>query len=248
MKKTLARYAIGIVGLILLVQILFWLGIRFPAQPAPIDVLIEWFTLLFSGAILPDILASSVRVLAGLGLATIVGVGLGVLLAELPRAGQYIRPVVEVIRPIPPIAWIPIAILTFGIGNESAYFIVFLGAFFPIFTNTYFGVRSLPRVLKNVSNSYGIKGLRYFFRVLMPHTLPSIFTGLRIAIGMGWMSVVAAELAGVQGGLGYFIQYSRLLLRIDDVIAGMLFIGVMGTLFVAGLYLIERVVMPWQKK
>lgn len=248
MKSVVLRYALGVLGLIIIIQTLFALGVRFPAQPSPLDVGVEMVRLLISGMILPDIVASSFRVLVGVSIAAFVGIGLGVFLGEFRRIGEYVRPALEVIRPIPPIAWVPIAILVFGIGNESAYFIVFLGAFFPIFTTTYFGVRSLPQVLRRVSESYELSPLTYIHKVSLPHALPSIFSGLRIGIGMGWMSVIAAELAGIQGGLGYFIQYNRLLLNLESVIAGMIYIGLIGVLFVGALYLIEKGVMPWHKR
>lgn len=247
MKSTTRQYFIGTIGLIMLIQILFLLGFRFPAQPSPIEVATEMVDVLRNGTILPDILASSSRVLVGVGLATAIGVSLGILLAEHRRLGDYVRPAIEIIRPIPPIAWIPISILIFGIGNESAYFIVFLGAFFPIFTNTYFGISSLPGVLRRTSKSYELSHLVFVQKILLPWALPSIFSGIRIAIGMGWMSVIAAELAGVQGGLGYFIQYNRLLLNFESIIAGMLYIGLAGTVFIAGLSLIEKRVIPWHE-
>lgn len=246
MSTPIAKRIFGVIGFFIALQILFALNIRFPYQPAPTEILDTFFRLLTSGEILPEIGASVGRVFVGFSIAAICGVLLGLVLAWKKQIGIYLEPILEIIRPIPPIAWIPIAILTLGIGSTAAYFIVFIGAFFPVFTNTYFGAVSTPKLLTNTCRSYGIKGFDYFYKVLFFHTLPYIFTGLRVAAGMAWMSVIAAELAGVQGGLGYFIQYNRLLLQIDYVIAGMLYIGLLGALFAFAIGKLERTCLPWR--
>lgn len=174
-----------------------------------------------------DILTSLQRVIVGFIIASIFGVILGLFFGYEKRLRAF-KFYIELLRPIPPIAWIPIAIILFGLGNTSAYFIVFLGAFFPIFTNTYFGAVSIPAIYKNVASSFEIGKVRYFTKILFFYSLPYIFTGLKIGIGMAWMSVIAAELIGSQSGLGYFIQMNRLLLQTDNVIIGMILIGVFG--------------------
>lgn len=248
MSRSFLKKAIGIIGFFVLLQLLFALHIRFPHQPAPTEVIATFLRLLITGEILPEIQASVMRVFVGFSAAAVCGILVGLILAWKRSVGIYFEPILELIRPIPPIAWIPIAILTFGIGSTAAYFIVFIGAFFPIFTNTYFGAQSMPKLLTNTCRSYGIKGFTYFYKVLFFQTLPYIFTGLRVAAGMAWMSVIAAELAGVQGGLGYFIQYNRLLLQIDYIIAGMLYIGLLGALFAFAIGKLERICLPWRKE
>lgn len=246
--RTLVKRLASVVCLFIFVQGLYVLGVRFPHQPAPTEVISALYHLAISGEILPDIIASALRVLIGLLTAIFSGVALGLLFAWKRVYGDYILPILELIRPIPPIAWIPIAILTFGIGNTSAYFIVFMGAFFPIFTNTYFGATSIPNTLTNTCKSYDIKGCKYFYKVLFFFTLPHILAGIRIAVGMAWMSVIASELVGAQGGLGYFIQYNRLLLRIDYIMAGMIYIGLVGAGFTMIPRLAERMLLPWQRQ
>ena len=246
MRRNIARGLIGVGVFFLGLQLLYVVNIRFPFEPAPFDVVGTCVSLVTSGEIWPDVFSSSIRVFVGVVLAALIAVPLGILLAWKQNISPYINPVLELIRPIPPIAWIPIAILTFGIGDVSAYFIVFIGAFFPLFSNAYFGARSLPKVLRHTCQSYGINGLTYLYKVLFHYSLPNIFTGLKVAVGMAWMSVIAAELAGVQGGLGYFIQYNRLLLRIDYVIAGMIYIGLIGTAFSILVMLAERLATPWR--
>ena len=184
----------------------------------------------------------------GFSLATIVGVGLALLFGYYKTIGEYFRPIVEILRPIPPIAWIPIAILFFGLGNTSAYFIVFLGAFFPIFTNTYFGVASLPKIYKNVASSFELSRFIFFRKILFQFSLPYIFVGLKIGIGMAWICVIAAELIGAQSGLGYFIQLNRLLLQTDKMLVGMILIGIIGYFLNYIISKIEKLTVKWEVK
>lgn len=191
------------------------------------------------------IFASLQRVLVGFLFATILGVSFGILIGY----NKYLHGLkfyIELLRPIPPIAWIPIAIMIFGLGDRSAYFIVFLGAFFPIFTNTYFGVISLPTIYRNVALSFELSKSTYIARIIFFYSLPYMFTGLQIGIGMAWMSVIAAELIGSQSGLGYFIQLNRLLLQTDNIIIGMILIGVMGYLLNRLIDFAEKIVIRWK--
>lgn len=191
-----------------------------------------------------DIGSSLLRILIGFSLAGIIGISFGLLLAY-DRRLKDLKLYIELLRPIPPIAWIPIAIVIFGLGNASAYFIVFLGAFFPIFTNTYFGAISIPAIYKNVASSFEINKAAYFTKILLFFSLPYIFTGLKIGIGMAWMSVIAAELIAAQSGLGYFIQLNRLLLQTDNIIIGMIFIGIIGNLLQKLIDLLEKKIIIW---
>lgn len=145
------------------------------------------------------------------------------------------------------IAWSPFAILMFGIGNMSSVFIVFLGGFFPIFISTVQGIESFPEILKNISSTYRLKGVTFFRRVIFPYTLPYIFTGMKIGIGMCWMCLIAAELISAQNGLGYFIQINRLLLRSENILLGMLIIATIGFLLNRALDAARFLLMPWEK-
>lgn len=191
-----------------------------------------------------DILGSLERVIIGFLLAGIIGIVLGLLIGYNSRF-RNLRIYIELLRPIPPIAWIPIAIIIFGLGDTSAYFIVFLGAFFPIFTNTYFGAISMPTIYKNTALSFEIGKIQFFIKILLYYSLPYIFAGLEIGMGMAWMSVIAAELIGSQSGLGYFIQQNRLLLQTDNVIIGMILIGIIGFLLQKLISSIKRAVIRW---
>lgn len=215
--------------------------------PSPIVLLLSLFESLKDKSLLVDSISSIQRVLVGFVIATIFAIPLGLAAANYKILSYVINPIVELLRPIPPIAWIPLSIIIFGLGNVSSYFIVFLGAFFPIFSNSYLGASSLPQSFKRVALSFEIKPIDYFNKVLLKFSLPYIFTGLKIGIGMAWMSVIASELVSGQSGLGYFIQINRLLLNLDKVIIGMLFIGIIGLFFTRVINLVERKIIVWNK-
>lgn len=246
MKKLIKK----IIVLILLFIVWQLIYIIFPIKgyilPSPLEISKTFFEVLLSKEIFFHIIASLQRVLIGFFIATIFGIILAIILGYYRDIGEYFKPVIEVLRPIPPIAWIPIAILLFGLGNVPAYFIVFIGAFFPIFTNTYFGVISLPQIYKNVTASFELSRLIFIKDILFKYSLPYIFTGLKIGMGMAWMSVIAAELIGAQSGLGYYIQLNRLLLQTDKMLIGMILIGVVGFLLSKTINSLEKKVVKWK--
>jgi len=236
-----------ILSIILLITIYQTVYFLFPIHnyfPSVFQILQALLKNLSNQEIYLDIIASLLRILIGFSIAGIIGISLGLILAYDKRFKE-IKMYIDLLRPIPPIAWIPIAIIVFGLGNSSSYFIVFLGAFFPIFTNTYFGAISIPKIYKNVALSFQIGKIRYFTKILLFFTLPYIFTGLKIGIGMAWMSVIAAELIGAQSGLGYFIQLNRLLLQTDNIIIGMILIGVIGYLLQKIIEFMEKTLVIW---
>jgi ABC-type nitrate/sulfonate/bicarbonate transport system permease component len=194
------------------------------------------------------IIHSLYRVFTGYGAAVLIAVPLGVAMGWSRKLRDALEPLVELIRPIPPLAWIPIAILWFGIGNRSAAFIIFLGAFFPILLNTISGVVSIDRILIEAARTLNASSRDIFLKVLLPGSVPSIMTGLRIGVGIGWMTLVAAEFTGVrQGyGLGYMIMTARDIQRADEILAGMLVIGFIGLLIDVSLQYIERRLIRWR--
>ena len=242
------------IGLILLWQVLSMLGV-IPAYklPAPLSVLYGLKDLVLVGMppghTLPQhILFSLYRVLLGYALAAAAAIPLGIAMGWSVSLRQIVNPVLELIRPIPPLAWIPISILWFGIGIKSAAFIIFLGSFFPILLNTTYGVRSIDPVLMEAARTLNAKDRDIFLKVLVPGSVPSIFTGLRIGMGIGWMTLVAAEFTGVKlgYGLGYMIMTARDIQRADQVLAGMLVIGVVGFLIDLSLRGLENKIVKWQ--
>jgi ABC-type nitrate/sulfonate/bicarbonate transport system permease component len=193
-------------------------------------------------------LYSLYRVALGYAIAALLAIPLGLLVGWSPVLLRTTRPLFEVVRPIPPLAWIPIAILWFGIGIKSAAFIIFLGAFFPILLNTISGVLSIQPILLEAARTLHAKEKDIFLKVLLPGAVPSIFVGMRIGIGIGWMTLVAAEITGVKEGygLGYMIMTARDIQRPDEILAGMLVIGVIGLLIDIGLRTAESKTIKWQ--
>ena len=194
------------------------------------------------------ILYSLERVLWGYGIAVAIGVPLGIVMGWSRRLNALLEPIVELIRPVPPLAWIPIAILWFGIGTQSAAFIIFLGAFFPILLNTINGVLSIDPVLVEAARTLNARDRNIFLKVLIPGSLPSILTGMRIGIGIGWMTLVAAEFTGVKQayGLGYMIMTARDIQRPDQIVAGMIIIGVIGLGIDTGLKRLADYLLQWR--
>lgn len=188
------------------------------------------------------------RVLLGYTIALATAIPLGLLMGWSKTASTLFEPLIEMVRPIPPLAWIPLSILWFGIGINSAAFIIFLGAFFPVLLNTMSGVRGIEPVLIEAARMLNANRRFFFLKVLVPGALPAILTGMRIGIGVGWMSLVAAEFTGVREGygLGYMIMTARDIQRSDEIIAGMLVIGTIGLAIDALLQLTEKLLIRWR--
>lgn len=214
--------------------------------PAPSTLFWAAGDLLRSGALIVHVSASIERVLVGFLLAAVVGLSFGVVLGWFRVLSDFIKPIVEALRPVPPIAWTPLAILWFGVGNAPSYFLVFVGAVFPVFVSTFSAVRNIERTQINAALCLGATPTMLIKDILIPGALPVIFPGLRIALGVGWMCVVAAELIAAQSGLGYMIQQSRLLLQTQYVVTGMIVIGAIGFAMNGVMTLIERWLLPWQ--
>lgn len=213
--------------------------------PAPIDLGRSFYALLVSGELAVDILSSVKRVCVGFALATVAGVSLGVLAGYSKKVSELLTPFFEFLRPIPPIAWIPIAILWFGFGDAPAFFLVFLGAFFPIFINTYWGIRSSKQIYVNVARNFGVGKWVTLSQVIFPASVPYICRGIHIGLGLAWTSVITAELVGAQSGLGYMIQLNRIMLKTSHIVVGMITIGVVGLCMNSILNLITRRLTFW---
>jgi len=221
--------------------------------PSPIKIVLGLKDLLIIGMppghLLPKhILYSLYRVALGFAAAVILGIPVGLWMGWSPRLRRVVNPLVELVRPIPPLAWIPIAILWFGIGMKSAAFIIFLGAFFPILLNTVSGVLAINPIYFEAAQTLNARRKDVFFKVLVPGSIPSIFVGMRIGVGIGWMTLVAAEFTGVRTGygLGYMIMTARDIQRPDEILAGMLVIGLIGYLINGGLKACERKFVKWR--
>ena len=197
--------------------------------PKPIDVLAGIIELIEKGLLLKYIIASLFRVTWGFGLAVLVGVPLGLMLGWWRPAFLALNPVIQALRPISPIAWIPVAILWFGIADAAPIFLIFLASVFPITVSSMAGVQNMQQVYLRAAQNFGVRGLPLFSRVILPAALPQILTGIRIALGVAWLVVVAAEMIAVNSGLGYLIIDARNAgKRYDLVVAGMVMIGSIG--------------------
>jgi NitT/TauT family transport system permease protein len=210
--------------------------------PTPTSVFLAWRELLYAGT-QPDMTwfdfqkesvllraarESVKRVLIGFSTAALSAGLLAILLSRFKPIKNNIKPLIEFLRPIAPIAWIPLAILWFGPGDPAACFIVFVGSFFPILLGTLLGVQNVPENCLNAAKSVGASWWLRLTDVIWPAAKPSIVTGLRVGLGIGWMSVVAAEFVGVPTGLGYLIDVSRRVLKPEQAIAVMATIGFIG--------------------
>jgi len=224
--------------------------IRYPfILPAPTDVLSAFVALLHHGTIVLDLETSLVHFAIGLGAALLVGIPLGILMGWSRRFDAFFDPIIEILRPIPPLAWIPFAIIWFGLTSWSAGFVIFIGAVFPIIINTYSGFRGVPRVFVEAAKMLGCTKNRDLIRyIAFPAALPSVAAGIRIATGVGWMCLVAAELFGVSNyGLGQKLWWFYNLHQMDSVVVYMIILGVIGLCFdMLFRYFIDRQFLKWR--
>ena len=197
--------------------------------PSPRDVAAGMLTLVHKDVLWKDMADSLRRVLLGFGAAVVTGVPLGVTLGWYPWLNRIVNPVIQILRPISPIAWIPLAIIAFGVGDHAATSLIFLGAFFPIVVACVAGVGNVPSVFRRAGSNFGLSRLQILGSVVFPAALPQILQGLRIALGIAWLVVVAAEMVAVDSGLGYLVIDSRNSGKhYDLVVAAMLLIGLIG--------------------
>jgi NitT/TauT family transport system permease protein len=197
--------------------------------PTPLDVLRGIIELAQKGLLLKYVVASLFRVTWGFTLAVAVGVPFGLLLGWYVRAFEAFNPIIQMLRPISPIAWIPVAILWFGVSDAAPVFLIFLASVFPITVSAIAAVQNMQPVYLRAARNFGLGRLELFRRVIFPASLPQIITGIRIALGVAWLVVVAAEMIAVNSGLGYLIIDARNAgKRYDLVVAGMVLIGVIG--------------------
>ena len=220
------------VGVCLGLTALWWLAASgSPLFPTPGAVLLGIASLVKDGTLLRHVTASLYRVTYGYGIALLLALPLGILMGWSRTAFTAFNPVVQMLRPISPIAWIPLAILWFGVGDLSPMFLVFLASFFPMVLATSSGVQLVEREYLWAAQNFGVTGLKLFTHVIIPGALPTIITGMRVGLGVAWLVVVAAEMVAINSGLGFLIMDSRNAgMRYDLVVAGMVMIGVIGLL------------------
>jgi NitT/TauT family transport system permease protein len=236
-------------GAVLIIWHFATYGHKFTLIPPPSDVAVALWDLAFGGVnddaysrtLHIHLLASLSRVYGGFAIALAVALPLGLLIGRIALVRQVLDPTLQVLRPIPVTAWLPLAMIMFGLGPRSAFFLVCLGAFYPILINTIFGVRTVDPRLFEAASMLGCTGTAQFFRVVLPASLPAIFTGLRLGLGFAWVVIVVGEMTGVQTGLGAIIMEARQLSRTEIVICGMIVIGIAG-------FISDRLVMMIGKR
>ena len=199
--------------------------------PGPIDVANSFVKLTVSGQLFRDIFDTLYKVLFGMLLASTVGILLGIILGWFKRLETLCRLVISILRPIPPIAWIPFSIIWFGIGVGPAVFIIFMGCVFPILISTIDGVHRTDSVLIEAAESFGASTSQMLTEVVIPSSLPYIVSGLKVAIGIALMCTISGEMIGSSSGIGYMILTSTNLFDTGSTVVGMLVIGVIGIIF-----------------
>ena len=249
MKKLLSikNVVISFIGLIALWQIVYSVSdfseALFPSPYHAWKALVEMFA---DGSIFVHIGSSMYRFAVGYISAIIVAVLLGLLLGWFSGIFKYINPVVQLLRPISPMAWMPFIVLWFGIGDVPAIVIIFIAAFFPVLLSTVSAVGGIDSIYLKVSKNFGIKQPHILWKIIFPAAFPQIANGIHLALGTAWVFLVAGEMIGSQSGLGYMIIDSRNNLRADSLLATIVVIGVIGFLLDTLLKFIEkRVLMGW---
>ena len=196
--------------------------------PGPVTVLVSMGELFADGTLFQHTVASLYRVTVGFYLAVFLGIPAGIVLGRLTVVRAFINPLVQFLRPISPLAWIPLAMLWFGIGDRPAIFLIFLSSFFPLVVSTTAAVHAIPDTYFQVAANFGFSRFEVVTKIILPGIVPSIVTALRITITIAWLVVVAAEMIAVQSGLGFLILDARNGLRMDYVMDGMILIGAIG--------------------
>ncbi|WP_246312623.1 ABC transporter permease [Pseudaquabacterium terrae] len=220
--------------------------VRFNNIPAPAAVFDKVLEVNQSPKFVANIGISLRRILLGFAVATLLGVALGVLIGRYRWVRRLSFPALEVFRPIPAIAWVPMSIMLWPDNEVSIVFITFLGAFFPILLNTIHGVEAIDPVLLRAARSLGAGERSVLAQVVLPGALPHIFTGLAVGMGVAWVSLIAAEMISGQFGIGYFTWEAYSLIAYAEIALGMITIGVLGLACSGGIRLLAKLVMPWQ--
>ncbi|KAA0893150.1 ABC transporter permease [Pusillimonas sp. ANT_WB101] len=224
--------------------------------PTPVKVGHAWYDWVFAnpgmglnpylGTWLSNVQYSTMRVAEGFLLAVLLGVPLGLAIGWSRLAALSIDPLVQGLRPIPITAWLPFSIALFGIRDFGSIFLIFIGAFYPIVVNTTQGARDVERNLVRAASMMGASSTQLLLRVVLPSSMPSLFTGLRLGLGIAWTAVIVSEMVAVKSGLGYVLWDAYYVGRMDIVLADMVSIGIMGYLSDRLIVLLERRVLVWR--
>ena len=239
--------AVSLGAVLLVWTIVTALKIVSPALfPSPADTWNAALELIRSGLFLSDLVASLTRAVIGFAIGAVLGIVVGLLTARV-RAVQFILgPFLTVLRPIPAIALVPIAIVWFGIGEPSKYFVIAYTVFLAVWLNTHHGMERVPRTFVLASRALGASRVREFVEVIVPAAAPHIVAGLRMGSALAFLSLVAAELSGASSGIGYRMQEARQYIRTDIMFVGLIELGVLGALLDTGFVMLSRRVVHWE--
>jgi sulfonate transport system permease protein len=213
--------------------------------PAPSATLRAGWDVLVSGVLLEHVAVSTRRALLGLLIGGALGFALGLLNAVVPLAERLLDSTLQMLRNIPHLAAIPLVILWFGIGEEAKLFLVAAGVLFPIYLNTFHGIRTVDRGLAEMARSYGLRPVELFWRIILPGAMPSILVGLRYALGIMWLTLIVAETISASSGIGYMTMNAREFLQTDVVLLGILVYALLGKLADSATRLLERRLLAW---
>lgn len=253
-KKTLYRSAAGLSCFFLIWELVVRLGLVSSRRMSTFTEVIATFITKLTDAdpdgatIIEHFTASFSVAISGFALAALIGVPLGLAMGYNKYIQSYANTIFEILRPIPPIAWIPIIMLLLGIGQGAKIFIIFIAAVVPAVINSYTGVRRTPEVYRNVGRSLGMSDFKIFTKICVPYAMPSVFTGLRLSLNTAWVALVAAELLASTKGLGYMIQIGRVLAKPSIIITGMFVIGCSGAVMSMVLSFFEHKFSEWSTK
>lgn len=260
LTKNLSAIQLGNLGVsifALLIGIAFWhwatlqnlnVYINFENVPSPTKVFLAFTEHLQTNVFYVHVGVSMRRILISYSLAVVIGVLLGLFMGRSAVIRAFIMPYIEIVRPIPAVAWIPLAILMWPTEEASIIYITYLGALFPIVINTMHGVEQTPEVLVRAAKSLGASRLNIFWHVVLPAALPSISAGLAIGMGVSWFSLLAGEIISGQYGIGYFTWNAYSLINYQDIVVGMLVIGFLGTLSTLAVRSLTAPFLRWQHK
>jgi NitT/TauT family transport system permease protein len=251
-KGRMRAALIGVISLVaflivwhLLTKYRVVLFVRFTNVPSPLAVYASFTKAIHDPKFLMHVLLSCRRIIFGFSLATLVAVPLGLVMGRFKLIHEIVFPVSEVLRPIPAIAWVPMAIMLWPTNEQSIVFITFLGSFFPILVNTLHGMSLVDPVLVRAARCLGARETSIFREVYFPASLPHIFTGLTVGMGVAWVSLIAAEMISGQYGIGYFTWEAYSLVQYADIALGMIAIGVLGLTSSVLIRSAGRLAMPW---
>jgi NitT/TauT family transport system permease protein len=251
-KERLRAMLIGLISLVaflivwhLLTKYRVVFFVRFTNVPSPLAVYASFTKAIHDPKFLLHVLLSCRRIIFGFSLAALVAVPLGLVMGRFKLIHEVVFPVSEVLRPIPAIAWVPMAIMLWPTNEQSIVFITFLGSFFPILVNTLHGMSLVDPVLVRAARCLGAKEASIFREVYFPASLPHILTGLTVGMGVAWVSLIAAEMISGQYGIGYFTWEAYSLVQYPDIALGMIAIGVLGLLFSLLIRSAGKLAMPW---